>query len=224
MKTKIVGLAAITLALVMSMGVVSADYIVSTTIDVESGYAVQGIEHTIPYGDIFNGVAIGNFGVTAGCVPPWDIPVDILDAAMAGLVYDETVKGTGSVATSLGLVTIPDSQKCTKFFQQSAKGHKVAVAEMGNVGPNYQDLLFATDGFLEEYKENKAVTVRECTDEVVQVAIDQSVSMSSTDPTIEKAMLFHDLDAPALNDLDIDQYLAAPDIDWDFTLLYDIPT
>ena len=230
MKTKIIGLAAITLALVMSVGMASADHVVSTTMDVGDGYAFQAINYDLqegpwgfPIGYIDNYAAIGNFGVIADCVYPLDIPDDVWAALDQGVVYNADAKGTGYISTSLGLITQQDCQKATKFFTQSGAGHKVGVLETGNVFFNTQDLLFATDGYLDFYEETKQVSVRTCTGDVTQVIINQAVSMSSMDPTIEKAMVFHELDAPTLNDLLIEQYLAAPDIDWSLNLLYDMP-
>ena len=227
MKTKIIGLAAITLALVMSVGMVSADHGVSTTIDVGSGYAFQAVNYDLFFGDeLDNYVVIGNLGVDADCGFPFmDTPMDVWDAVLSGdyVEYNEVAKGTGYITTTLGLLTEPDCQKATKLFGQSGAGHKMFVLEMGNVGNNYQDLVFATDGYLTNYMESKQVTIRTCTDEVLNVAIAQQVNMSSMDPASQKSMLFHELDAPTLNDLYMYQYLAAPNVNWSFTLGYTIP-
>jgi hypothetical protein len=227
MKTKIIGLAAITLALVMSVGMVSADHGVSTTIDVGDGYAFQAINYDLFLGDTLDNYAIiGNFGVIADCGYPFmETPLDVWDAVLSEdyVVYNEVAKGTGYITTTLGLVTEPDCQKATKLFTQSGAGHKVAVLEYGNVDINTQDLFFATDGYLDNYTESKLVTIRTCTDDVLQVVIAQEVNMSSMDPASQTSMLFHELDAPALNDLYMYQYLAAPDVSWDLNLGYTIP-
>ena len=222
MKTKIIELTAITLALVMSVGMASgAGYTMSTGLDVTLGYGYQTIEVAAPSFTNANGVIIGNYWVNATCVED-PMVQDLSDL----VVYDPDLKGTGGATTTISSHFDPHLQFQEITFGQAVSGNKTVVAQMTGLGgpalPYRQEFFAATSGNMDLLSEDLSVKARTYNDVVTAASILKSVSTKTTG-TDQKSLLWHKVKAPAPMfdpEFKIDQYLAAPDIGFYYDLDY----
>ena len=225
MKTKIIGLAAITLALVMSVGMVSANsgYTLNTHVDVTLGYAFQKLNITESTTfDKFNEVTIGNLWVNASCEEFPQTTIPDLSAAQDLVLYDKDLKGTGIINTSVGSVIDPSRQHKTISFGQAVAGNKTAVKQITNIstgnGFYVQNLLSATSGTIDLAFESMQVDVQTCNEVVTGIGSVKSATMHDVNIN---SLLFHTVDAPDFDPVvNLYQYAAAPDIDFGYNLVY----
>ena len=209
------------LMLVSMSGLVMATYVVDTSLKISDGYAIQGIAIDGNYGyEKYNGVAIGNFDVVADCVPPWDLPGSIEEVFLGDMIgdydyldYAGDVYGSGAMSTLF--VAADDG---VYVFEQHVTGRNVAVAQMTGIKCSSQEVLVATDGNM-DWGEAVMVDFHTGTGAIQSVQIGQSAEMDAWG-TNGQSMLFNNVDAP---NFDVYQYSAAPDINWDFTLMYPLP-
>ena len=136
MKTKLIGLAAITLTLVMTMGIASATqmcpFIMNSKIGV--GGAAGGATHDLrisnTYFDKYNHAQIGGFNLTTECYGFLDIPDNF---------------GSGTITTAYGL--LKDGR--TFQFEQTIAADKVFLEEMEKISKISwvgNNLILATEG------------------------------------------------------------------------------
>ena len=217
-KILIVGILAF--AMIASAGLVNATYVVNTNIDISNGYAFQGIA----IDDYkYNVVAIGNFDVVADCVKPWELPESLEEIAIGdalGGTYDYLdyafgVHGSGSINTIFAAADNGIYQ-----FQQKVVGTTVAVAQITNIDDNTQDLLVATDGYM-DWNETMVVDIDTNTGNVQSVGISQSAVMDAWG-TEGQSFLYHNVNFESI-DFTLYQYAASPDITWGFNFAYPIP-
>ena len=137
MKTKLIGLAAITLTLVMTMGIASATqmcpFIMNSKIGV--GGAAGGATHDLmisnTYFDKYNHAQIGGFNLTTECYGFLDIPDNF---------------GSGTITTAYGLL----KDRRTFQFEQTIAADKAVREDWEYISASYCDpirfLGLATEG------------------------------------------------------------------------------
>ena len=226
MKTKIIGLAAITLALVISMGMASANpsYMMNTSLNLTLGYGFQKINIAeIPDFAKFNEVTIGNFYVNATDLPNPQAVIPNLPAAQDLVIYDKDLKGTGEVNMLISSVFDPSNQLKTITFGQSVSGiNGTAVKQITNISTNggfyVQNLLAATKGSMDLSFESMQVDVLLCRDMVTGIGSVKSATMADV---TENSLLFHTVSAPDFDPaIELYQYAAAPGIDFGYSLTW----
>ena len=196
MKTKIIGLAAITLALVMTMGTVSANsgYTMDTELSVDLGSAYQVID--VGFGVKLSEVTIGNYFVDAECEedPVMDIPD--LGIAIADLIeFDIDLDGSGEIQTEVSSIFDVRDQYQTIHFGLDVEGVKAVVRQEGFIGIDTQELLLASDGEM-EFSEDFGLKLQTCRDMVVVATVDKSAVLF-VNRTLEpsaNSVVFHTVD------------------------------
>ena len=208
----------IAFVLLTSVGLASATHVFSMDLDISNGYAFQGIKLD---GYKYNVVAIGNFDVVADCVAPWELPESIGEIAIGDMYggdydyldYDFDVHGSGSIQTTFAEMEFGIYQ-----FQQDVVGTTVAIAQQTDIRGNTQEVLVATDGYM-NWSEQMMVDINTDNGDIQSVGISQSAVMD--DWGFGQSLLFNKVDFGDVN-FDLYQYAAAPDITWGFNFMYPI--
>jgi hypothetical protein len=199
MKTKIIGLVAITLALLMSVGMASAvrgNYDVTGGVSVYQGFAVQEIE----VGSwASSDVTIGNYFVNATCLEPAYYPLDMDDALDMFVHYDKNITGTGSIAVRASTTYDWTNQYLTNTFALEATGNKVVVREKTESGVDLdyvQELVLATEGEVTKpLITGTTVKMQTCHNKIVEMGVIKSGLMNAT-ASGQTSMVFHAVDVP----------------------------
>ena len=228
MKTKMIGLVVITLALLMSVGMASAvrgNYDVTAKVSVFSGFAVQEVE----VGSwAHSEVTIGNYFVNATCLEPADYPIDKFDALNRFVWYDENVTGTGSVLAAASTTYDPTGQYLTNTFALTVPVNTTKVVLVENVIPGIdlgyiQELAIATEGVVTApLITGTTVEMQSCHNRIVKMDVLKSGMVNAT-ANGQHSMVFHTVTVPEVEPAyDLSQYAAGKggDIyfDWTFAL------
>ena len=226
MKTKIIGLAAITLALVMTMGTVSANsgYNLDTTLSVNLGSAYQDIDVLTLGGAKWNQVTIGNYYVDAVCEEDPEAEFADLGEALDNLiVYLDTpsLKGTADIVTTVDSILDADAQYVIYNFEQKVDGTKAVVRQETIVGLDVQELLLASDDYM-DFEEKELLRIQTCRDLVTladvykNANLDVNLTVAPTGGTV----IFHTVDLLTVDPVVVlYQYAEGPNTDliYDFT-------
>ena len=209
MKTKLVGLAAITVALVMSVGMASAGgptgYTAVAGVSVHQGFAYQTIA-TYGYDYVkLNRVTIGNYFVNSTCLPDPESTVPGIGTAYTKYVhYNDSIKGTGAVKATIGVSFDPTHQYCTKFSALNVTGNKVVVGQHTHlmVGDDLyaQEFVAATEGAVTQpLLEDMSVTTQTCHNRIIEMGVTKSGLMNATDVgQTQNTMVFHKVSVPSV--------------------------
>ena len=180
MKTKIIGLAAIMLALVMATGIASATeicpFLMKSKIGVggEAGWADHSLLIDNSYFNKTNYAKIGNFNLT--CESP-DYPVNKTDA-ISKITDNITGNfGTGTIQTAYALL----NDRRTFQIEQQIDADKVYLIEQEYINriecdPDHH-LVLATEGTM-DWDEIKAIKTTGTT--ITGLLIDQKATMNAT--------------------------------------------
>ena len=196
MKTKIIGLVAITLALVMTMGTVSANsgYTMDTELSVDLGSAYQVID--VGFGVKLSEVTIGNYYVDAECEEFPEAAFPDLDTAILELTdFDIDLDGSGEIQTEVSSIFDVRDQCQTIHFGLDVEGVKAVVRQEGFIGIDTQELLLASDGEM-EFSEDFGLKLQTCRDMVVVATVDKSAVLF-VNRTLEpsaNSVVFHTVD------------------------------
>ena len=198
MKTKLIGLVAITLALLMSVGMASAvrgNYDVTAGVNVYQGSAAQAVV----VGDwAVSGVAIGNTFVDSTCLPPAEYP-DNWTEALRFVHYDKNITGTGAVAVRATTTYDWTQQYVTNTFATNVTGNKVVVVQnlIPGIDLGYvQQLVLATEGEVTIPLTTVAsVKMQTCHNRIVEMA-DVKAGMMMNTTAGQTSMVFHKVDVP----------------------------
>ena len=223
MKTKIIGLVAITLALVMTMGTVSANsgYTMDTELSVDLGSAYQVID--VGFGVKLSEVTIGNYFVDAECEedPVMDIPD--LGIAIADLIeFDIDLDGSGEIQTEVSSIFDERDQYQTIHYGLDVEGVKAVVRQEALFG--IQELLLASDGEM-DFSEDFGLKLQTCRYMVVVATVDKSAEML-VNRTLEpsaNSVVFHTVNLPFLDPpVWLFQYAEGPSTGLEYHLVYTV--
>ena len=205
MKTKLIGLVAITLALLMSVGMASAvrgNYDVTAGVNVYQGFAMQNVSVGSP-GAIWadSSVTIGNYFVNSTCLPPAEYPTDKADALARFVHYDKNITGTGGVAVRATTTYDWTQQYLTNTFATNITGNKVVVVQnlIPDIDLGYnQQLVLATEGEVTTPLTTVAsVKMQTCHNSIVEMADVKAGMMMEQNGTLgQTSMVFHKVDIP----------------------------
>jgi len=218
MKTKIIGLAAIMLALVMATGMASATqicpFIMNSKIGVSgaAGWADHNITISNSYFTMDNYAKIGNFNVT--CESP-DYPNTKLEAIAK--IGDNLPGqfGTGTIETAYGLL----KDRRTYQFEQTIGANKAYLIQNENITKidcdPINDLVLATEGIM-EFEEVKTITTTGSV--ITGLYIMQNATMNATPAPTGTSMAFSLFTAPELGFTQLDRACGA-EVDHYFSIL-----
>ena len=207
MKNQIIGFAAITLALVMIVGMASAGsttgYTAVAGVSVHQGFAYQ----KVTTGDEWkvNKVTIGNYFVNSTCLPdPESTVPNMTEAQDLYVHYNGSIKGTGAALATIGVSIDPTHQYCTKFFSLNVTGNKVVVTQNTtlDVGADKynQQLVLATEGAVTQpLLEDMTVVMQTCHNRIIEMGVTKSGLMNATDVgQTQNTMVFHKVSVPSV--------------------------
>ena len=235
MKTKLIGLAAITLALLMSVGMVSANYgyDMNAYIDVTKGFGFQNVSVVEPSDfSKYNTVTIGNYNVSAECVNMSDPSeaITTYEKALALISYDKTIPGTGFASVDVGSDICPIQQSKVITFTQFVRGNDTVVKQRTNITTNgayyVQDLITAAapKSYMNFSLEDMSVTIQTCRDVATKIAITKAVEIDAPVDHAQNSLLYHTAIAPNFDpQLELLQYVAAYDLMQGYTITYTKP-
>ena len=223
MKTKIIGLVAITLALVMTMGTVSANsgYTMDTELSVDLGSAYQVID--VGFGVKLSEVTIGNYYVDAECEEFPEAAFPDLDTAILELTdFDIDLDGSGEIQTEVSSIFDERDQYQTIHYGLDVEGVKAVVRQEALFG--IQELLLASDGEM-EFSEDFGLKLQTCRDMVVVATVDKSAVLF-VNRTLEpsaNSVVFHTVNLPFLDPpVWLFQYAEGPSTGLEYHLVYTV--
>ena len=216
MKTKIIGLAAIMLALVMATGMASAQmcpFAFQTKIGAEGGHGWvnQSLVIANDYFTKDNLVNIGNINVTAVC--PYS-PTNLTEA-LEGVNFNiaDSV-GSGVVQTGYGLYPGGTFQ-----FVQAIDATKAIVVEQEDIGDigcdPTQDLLLGTEGTMNYYEFKEIGTSG---DLINVVKINQTATLNASSALVPNSVAFNLFNATDQFDFKITQVACGEKIPFEFLM------
>ena len=235
MKTKLIGLAAITLALLMSVGMASANYgyDMSAYIDVTKGFGVQWILVDEPHDfSKLSLVTIGNYNVSAECVNMSD-PTEAIDTFWKALVltsYDKTIPGTGHASAAIGSDICPKQQTKTITVGHVVRGTDTVVRGLTEIVTdhhNYEEEFItaaAPKSYMNYSVQDMSVTMQTCRNVATKIDITNAVEIVAPVDHAQNSLLYHTANAPNFDPkLELLQYIAAYDLAQGYTISYTKP-
>lgn len=216
MKTKIIGLMAITLALLMATGMASAQmcpFAFQTSIGAYGGHG--WVNQTLSIDNAYftkdNLVNIGNINVTAVC--PYS-PTDLTEA-LDGVNFNiPNIEGEGTVTTQYGLYPGGTFQ-----FVQTIDATKAILIEQEDIGDigcdPTQDLLLGTMGTMNYYEFKQIGTSGAY---INNLQINQTATLDATGATVPNSVAFNVFDATDGFDFKITQVSCAEKIPFQFVM------
>ena len=209
MKTKMIGLAAIMLALVMATGMASAvqicPFIMNSKIGVSgaAGWADHNLTISNDYFSMDNFVQIGNFNVTCECP---DRPLSKNDAISKISPDLAGTFGTGTITTAYGLL----EDRRTFQLEQKIDANKAFLIQNENFTKMHcdpiNDLVIATEGIM-DFNEVKTITTTGSV--ITGLYIMQNATMNATATPPGTSMAYSIFDAPDLGLTEINRACGA---------------